>query len=209
MRSIRRASLAPLLLLSGLLAAPAAAQYAEIGITGGYSRFTNSRIAEFTQFGGGGTSYDIDNGIRIGVRMSFDLKEFFAHELAYAWQRSGLTQTEFGEGFSESLDLGSMSAHNYYYSLVAHATRQGSVVRPFVSGGGGFTSFVPPGGSALRGGGQTKFGYTYGAGLKFKLSDRYGFRLDVRDHVTSKPFFQDVPGRLHNVETSGTFSWLF
>jgi hypothetical protein len=63
------------------------------------------------------------------------------------------------------------------------------------------SSFTYPGYSAFSRG-DTKFGYNYGAGIKFLLTDKYGLRFDVRDHVTGKPFFDNLEGRLHNVETS-------
>jgi opacity protein-like surface antigen len=199
------------LALGSFFAVSAAAQYAEIGITGGYSRFREGEIGSFGSFGGVVDTYELGNGIRIGGRMSFDFRGFFAHEIAYSWQRAKLriaTDDPISGTFTSG-EIGTSSIHNYYYNFVAHATRRDSRIRPFVTGGGGMSSFVPPGYSALSGGGDTKFGYNYGAGVKFLLSDRYGIRLDVRDHVTGKPFFRDVPGRLHNVETSATFSFLF
>ncbi len=199
----------PALLLL-VIAAALPAQYAEMGITGGYGRFRDGELASFGQFGGGSERFELDGGVRIGFRMSFDLRSYFAHELAYSWQRAGFRiATVADTGATLGTQQSSSSIHNYYYNLVAHATPRDSRVRPFVTGGGGFSSFVPPGASALSGQGDTKFGYNYGAGIKFLLSDRYGLRFDVRDHVTGKPFFRDLDGRLHNIETSATFSFLF
>jgi opacity protein-like surface antigen len=145
--------------------------------------------------------------MRIGARMSFDFRGYFAHELAYAWQR-----TKFRVATDDTNTLtvseSNTSIHNYYYNFVAHATHRGSRVRPFITGGGGMSSFTYPGYSAFSRG-DTKFGYNYGAGIKFLLTDKYGLRFDVRDHVTGKPFFDNLEGRLHNVETSATFSFLF
>ena len=203
-----RAVAIPFFLLA--LGFPASAQYAEMGITGGYSRFRDGELASFALFGGGSESYELDGGIRVGFRMSFDFRRYFAHEIAYNWQRAKFriaTVTE--EGASTGILESNSSIHHYYYNFVAHATPRDSRVRPFVTGGGGFSSFVPPGASALSGQGDTKLGYNYGAGVKFLLSDRYGLRFDIRDHVTGKPFFQGLDGRLHNIETSATFSFLF
>jgi hypothetical protein len=198
----------PLILL--FCGAPASAQYAEMGITGGYGMFRDGELASFGVFGGGSERYELDDGIRVGFRMSFDFRGYFAHEIAYNWQRAKfrIATVEDG-GLTNGVAESSSSIHNYYYNFVAHMTPRDTVVRPFVTAGGGFSSFLPPGASALSGRGDTKFGYNYGAGIKFLLSDRYGLRFDVRDHVTGKPFFRDLPGRLHNVETSATFSFLF
>lgn len=195
-------------LLAMISALPLSAQYAEMGITGGYGMLRGGELASFGLFGGGSESYEIDDGIRIGFRMSFDYRGYFAHEIAYNWQRSKFRIVTDAADTREVFET-STQVHNYYYNFVVHATPRDTRVRPFVTAGGGFSSFVPPGASALSGQGDTKFGYNYGAGIKFLLSDRYGLRFDVRDHITGKPLFQDLPGRLHNVETSATFSFLF
>ena len=195
--------------LAAVFCSPAAAQYAEMGISGGYSRFQDGEIASFGGFGGFREAYELGDGIRIGARMSFDYRAYFAHELAYSWQRAKFRiTTDDPATQSSSVSETGSNIHNYYYNFVAHATRRGSRVRPFVTGGGGMSSFVPPGASGLSRG-QTKFGYNYGAGIKFLVTNRYGIRFDVRDHITGKPFFRDSPGRLHNLETSATFSFLF
>ena len=99
--------------------------------------------------------------------------------------------------------------HNYYYNFVVHATPRDSRVRPFVTGGVGGAAFIPPGYSSFQVQGQTKLGYNYGAGVKFLVTDHYDFRLDVRDHATGKPFFNNTDGMLHSIETSMTVSFLF
>lgn len=178
-------------------------------MTGGYSLFRDGEIGEFGSFGGVRQVYELGDGIRIGGRMSFDYRGYFAHEMAYSWQRAKFRVTT-DDPITNTSSIGetSSSIHNYYYNFVAHATRRDSRVRPFVTGGGGMSSFVPPGASALSRG-QTKFGYNCGAGIKFLVTNRYGIRFDVRDHITGKPFFSDSTGRLHNLETSATFSFLF
>lgn len=201
---MRAAVLVSLLTLgSGL---QAHAQYAEIGVSVGYSRFQDGEFYDVSSTSGFRETYSYGNGVRVGARMSFDYRGYFAHEVAYSWQRAPFRVETVEEGAS-SLSETSSNLHHYYYNFVAHATRRDSRVRPFVTGGGGVSSFVPPGFSALSRG-VTKFGYNYGAGVKSLLTDRYGLRFDVRDHVTGKPFFREA-GRLHNVETSATFSFLF
>ena len=98
-----------------------------------------------------------------------------------------------------------MAIHNYYYNLIAHATRPAPPVRPFVTGGVGGSAVVPPSSSGFSAPGETKAGYNYGGGIKFLLSEEYGIRFDVRDQVTGKPFFRDTAGKLHNLEMSMTF----
>jgi opacity protein-like surface antigen len=192
------------------LGLPASAQEAEIGITGGYGLLRQGQLASFGGSEGGSTLVEYTDGIRIGARMSFDFRGYFAHEVSYAWQRSKFRETTNSDmNRTQTVSETSSQIHNYSYNFTAHATRRDSRVRPFVTGGVGATAFIPPGYSALQVRGQTKLGYNYGAGVKFLLSDKYGIRFDVRDHSTGKPFFSNTNGRLHIIETSMTVSYLF
>ena len=183
------------------MVATAAAQSAEIGVSVGRSNFSDRGIGSITSFEAGQTAVTLDNGIRIGARLALNTGYFFGQEFSYSYQDSGLT---FGGGPADS-----MTVQNVYYNFVVHATPDGSPVRPFGTGGVGVSVFFPPGLSSLSGGGQNKFGYNFGGGLKFKLNPIFGLRLDVRDHVTGKPFgLAGASGRLHNVEYSATFSLL-
>jgi opacity protein-like surface antigen len=197
---MRRAAIATILWMLGTV--PVFGQGAEIGLTVGWGNFTNSTIGTSQEFADEPSAYTVDDGVRIGSRMDLNTGSFIGHEFSYAWQRSNLKIS--GQSF------GSMSIHNIYYNFLLHATPEGSAVRPFITGGAGVSVFNPPGVSSFSGYGDNKFGYNYGAGLKFKVTDSYGLRLDVRDHVTGKPFdLPDNSGRLHNLEISAGFSLLF
>ncbi len=203
--------------LVALLAVPATPQSAELGITGGYGAFgdnslsvagirdTMADIAREVR-----EEYTISNGVRVGGRMVFNTMAFIGHEVSYAYQHANLNFLSSGEGASESGDLGAVRSHHMYYNLALHALPTGMPVRPFVTGGGGFSSFFLPGISSFSGYGDTKFGYNYGGGVKFNFF-MYGIRFDVRNHVTGKPFGRYLPnvdGTLNNLEFSMTFSLL-
>jgi opacity protein-like surface antigen len=197
---MRKAAIATILLM--LAAVPVFGQGAEIGLSVGWGNFTNNSIGRTQEFADDPAEYTLDDGVRIGTRMALNSGTFIGHEFSYAWQKSSLKIL--GD------DFGGMSIHNIYYNFVLHATPEGSAVRPFVTGGGGVSVFNPPGVSSFSGAGDNKFGYNYGAGVKIKVTDTYGIRLDVRDHVTGKPFdLPDNGGRLHNLEISAGFSLLF
>ncbi len=177
-------------------------QGAEVGVTAGWSSFSNGKIGEFPSFGGPSSEAALANGPRIGARLAINSWAFLGHEFSYSWQGTELR--------IDGQDQGGMSIQNFYYNFVVHALPEGSGVRPFVTAGAGFSSFFPPGVSSLSGRGETKFGVNFGAGLKVRLSERFGIRFDVRDHVTKVPFdLVNRPGSLHNVEYSAGFSLLF
>ena len=194
------------------LATTAMPQSLELGISSGYGVLNDNSLsaAEYAEFGGR-EEFTISNGVRVGGRMAFNPRTYIGHEVAYSYQHAGLgLLTDDPEGSSNS-DLGSVKAHHMYYNLVAHATPEGTIVRPFVTGGGGFSSFFLPGVSSFSGYGNTKFGYNYGGGVKLNFF-LYGIRFDVRNHVTGKPFGEYLPnvsGTLNNLEFSMTFSFLF
>ncbi|MDA1313163.1 MAG: outer membrane beta-barrel protein [Acidobacteria bacterium] len=190
------------IVLCAVSAATASAQSAELGLTVGRSVLNSSGIGSLTSFEAGTTPAGLGDGVRIGARWVTNSWVFLGHEFSYAYQRSSL---KIGDQPARG-----MTVQNMYYNFVAHATPEGTVVRPFATAGVGVSVFFPPGASSLSGGGDNKFGYNYGGGLKFKLTDKFGLRFDVRDHVTGKPFkLPDASGRLHNVEYSSTFSLLF
>lgn len=204
--------------MGALLALPASPQSAELGISGGYGIIGDSTIAFSEIFNAPGAGspatgprdeYNLSSGIRVGARMALNTRAFLGHELSYAFQNTSLGFLADGASGGEA-DLGRVAVHNMYYNFVLHGTPTRTPIRPFVTGGGGFSSFFLPNVSSFSGRGNTKFGYNYGGGVKFNFF-KYGIRLDVRNHVTGKPFDQFLPnveGNLNNIEVSMTFSLL-
>lgn len=194
-----------------LLALPATPQSAELGISGGYGSLGDNSLSVFTVADSAvREEYTLSNGVRVGGRMAFNSRAFIGHEISYSYQHANFSFLASDGELSGTQDFGAVRAHHMYYNLVAHATPTGTRIRPFVTGGGGFSSFFLPGISSFSGYGNTKFGYNYGGGLKFNFF-MYGIRFDVRNHVTGKPFGQYLPnvqGKLNNMEFSMTFSLL-
>ncbi|MDE0123563.1 MAG: outer membrane beta-barrel protein [Bryobacterales bacterium] len=195
-----------------LLAPPAQPQSAELGISGGYGSLGDNSVSEIVQVGNAAQTeeFNLSNGIRIGGRMAFNSRAFFGHEVSYSYQHARLSYIARGPEVSGTQEYGAVRSHHMYYNLVLHATPTDTRLRPFVTGGGGFSSYFLPGISSFSGYGNTKFGYNYGGGLKINFFP-YGIRFDVRNHVTGKPFGQYIPnveGTLKNLEISMTFSLL-
>jgi len=200
-----------LLICSALLVAlalPAFPQSAEFGISAGYGSIGGNDISvSEIPATGSSASYTIRNGVRVGGRMGFNSRRFFGHEASYAYQHSGLDLQSSGPEGTENADLGAVRSHHFYYNALLHAAPTGFPIRPFVTGGGGFSSFFLPGIPSFSGYGSTKFGYNYGGGIKLNFY-QYGIRFDVRNHVTGKPFgnyLPNVQGTLNNTEFSVTF----
>jgi opacity protein-like surface antigen len=164
---------------AGLLLAASAvvshAQVAEFGIGLGANRVGSRDI---------GSGYSLDDGWRLNFRMTINNWRFFGQEFGYAYNRTKLM-------FAEQ-DQGGMAIHQGFYNFLVYATPEGSRVRPFATGGGHFSNFVPPGASATQGQGDNKFGTNYGAGIKVRATEKFLFRVDYRQYMQGKPF--DLPG---------------
>jgi opacity protein-like surface antigen len=189
---MKKISLLAFVLFSG----PAWAQSGEFYFSAGQSLLSNAGIGS-TSATGTKDDFKLDDGFRFGFRFGFNTYGRFGHEIQYAYNRSHLLQNGF--------DLGGMAIHQAGYNFLVYATKDSARIRPFVTGGGHFNNYVPPGSSAASGGGSTKFGLNYGAGVKYKLTSLFALRFDVRRYDTPKPNFGLLQreGWLHQVEVSG------
>ena len=194
--------LAVFTIVAALVVPGAAAQSGEATLFFGRAQISNGDLGVF---GLGAQEVRLTDGWRAGLRLGLNSGDHTGHELTYAFERHNL---EIG-----SAEESRARAHQFFYNFVFHATRRAAAIRPFVTAGLGYTSFSSGGGGIFQdAGGQNKFGYGYGGGLKVKMSRLFGLRFDVRDHVIQKPNFLDlasVEGRLHSIEYSAGFSLLF
>lgn len=146
----------------------------------------------------------LTDGFKTGGRITLG-SGLLAHEISYGFERHNLEIN----GQKDSVS----TIHQLFYDLVVHILPGASTVRPFVVGGVGAARFVPGDSELLQlASGETKLGWNYGGGVKVKLAPMFGVRFDVRDHVTSKPNFLELPnvsGKLHNLEISGGVSLFF
>ena len=150
-------------------------QVAEFAVSGGQSIIRSSSL---------GSGYSLADGYRIAFRLTLNRWAYFGQEFGYAYNRSKL---EFQPAGGVKENLGGMAIHQGHYNFLVYATPEGKAIRPFATGGGHFSNFVPPGASAAQGQGSTKFGVNYGAGVKVKLTERFQLRFDIRQFLTGKP----------------------
>jgi opacity protein-like surface antigen len=167
------------------LAAPAArAQYMEFWFNGGQSIFTNNNLGTGAQVGGREDDVTLGDGFRWSLRFDFNGESLLGQEIQYAYSRA---QLQFRSNGNVLVEQG-MAVHTASYNMLLHANHEGNRFRPFVTGGIGFSTYTPPGASALSGGGDTKYGFNYGAGLKVRVAGPWAVRFDIRQYTTPKPF---------------------
>ena len=176
-------------LLAGTFVAAGNAQVAEFAISGGVSKLDNKDLGE---------GYSLDDGWRLAFRLTLNNWAYFGQEFGYAYNR---TELLFNQGGQEG-SFGGMAIHQGFYNFLAYATPEGKIIRPFVTGGGHFSNFVPPGASATQGQGSNKFGVNYGGGVKVRLGEKFQVRFDLRQFITGKPFDLPAGGALRQTEAS-------
>src|SRR4051794_16186216 len=166
-------------------AAVSSAQVGEVSLSFGDSIFKDNILGSTTDLSGL-NQFKVGDGFRITARLTLNTKRFIGHEFGYGYSRSKLALVN-------APDNASMPIHQGFYDFLLYATPEGAPIRPFVAGGGQFSTFVPPGASATYGTGTTKYGGNFGAGVKVKLNSMFAIRVDARDYVTTKPF--DLAGK--------------
>ncbi len=175
------------------------AQLGELSISAGKSTMRNNVLGTQRDLTGQTLEYKSETDFRLGFRFTFNSYRFFGHEIGYAYNRGKFKVTT-----TPPAEVG-MPVHQGMYNFLAYGTPEGSTMRPFITGGVHFSTFYPPGTGVFSGNGVTKFGYNYGAGLKFRLSSLLMMRLDARNYTTGKPFgesFPDQTGFLNQLEIS-------
>lgn len=188
----------------GALTVAAKAQSLEVGVHGGAIRLDNSTIGSVPTSIVEPFNYQpisLRDGFRVGFRITLNSQIYTGHELGYAYNRTALRY------YNDPTSDQGMAIHQGFYNFLGYLTKDTKPVRPFATVGAHFNNYVPPGASVTSGGGSTKFGFNYGAGVKVKVSSKYGVRFDVRQYQNTKPF--DLPNRtglLKMTEISAGFS---
>ena len=171
----------------------------EAAVSGGVSHIQSNviGIAAISADSRTFSNVKLNDGFRLGFRMSVNPFSHLGFEVGYAYNRSKLHFD--GPPVSET----GFGIHQGFADALFHFTKEGSRVRPFVAGGLQFSNFVPPGASAQNGQGENKFGVNYGGGVKVRVKENWQVRFDLRQYETGKPFsLPGASGRLLQDEIS-------
>jgi len=180
-------------------------QMGEVWFDAGESILQNSSLGT-TNALGSPNDFQLDNGFRFGFRADFNTQGIFGHEIQYAYSRTALQENQ------PTPAKQGMAIHEGGYNFLVYATKEGTRIRPFGTAGVQFENFVPPGSSAASGGGNTKYGFNYGGGVKVRLTSMFAVRLDLRQYTSGKPFgseFLQQSGWFRQNEISAGFGIYF
>jgi len=193
----------------------------EASVSGGQSVFPAKSATIGEDPANPGSPYKMKDGFRLGFRLTLNSWRFMGHEFGYAYSRTGIqTPAQFIDSRTGAsvpaatpgavmipAASTSLPSHQGFYDFLVYAAPEGFRVRPFAAGGVQFTAFSQPG--AYYGNRETKYGINYGGGLKVKLKENWGIRLDVRQYNMGKPFkLANASGRLLMWEFSGGVAFL-
>jgi hypothetical protein len=190
------------------LAPLCAAQEWEIGAMAGYGFTPTSTISN----GSGSVDAGLKSGPVFGATLASNDYRWLGGEATYLYRMGDLKLS------GSAKDAGGFGAHTQFgdFRLLVHFAERGSPVRPFVAGGGGVAVYTGTGQessgqplnsfAALTATRQLKPMVSAAAGVKVRISQHVGLRLEVRDLMTPFPdqVIAPVPGTtaggwLHNV----------
>jgi hypothetical protein len=179
----------PLALVALTFSGAAFAQNAEFWFNAGESIYENRSLGAADPVLGTPNDFQLgQSGFRFGFRGDLDPGDHLGYELSYAY--SNMTLNYLGAS------QGGGNVHTVAGDVLWHFIKRDSRVRPFVMGGIGFSTFVPPGGSLNSGGNSSEFLVNYGVGVKVKAFSKFGrdwgFRADLDQfQYFGKPFGGD------------------
>jgi opacity protein-like surface antigen len=166
-------------------------------------------------------NYTLQDGFRLTLRMTLNSWRFMGHEFGYGYNHTsvaapattvtgGVTGLPSQPGtITQTIPAQTIGvpAHQGFYDFLVYAAPEGFRIRPFVAGGVQFTAFSQPG--SYYGNRETKYGINYGAGVKLKVKEPWGLRVDARQYNMGKPFnLPNHTGRLLMWEFSGGISFM-
>jgi len=157
----------------------------EIGVMGGFGTATNMTATA----GGTSASAGFRPGAGVGALLGRNGPHWFGGEFRYLFLFDSL---KVSQGGTEATFSG--RSHLVHYDLLLHARPERSPIRPFIAGGGGFRWIEGTGAqqvfqplsqfALLTHTREIVALISAGAGVKFRLSSRLNFRMEVRDYIS-------------------------
>ncbi len=138
-----------------------------------------------------------ENGIKIGIRGTVNLKEHWGAEGTYSFSSNGLQVTRV---LPAAVQTYGVHLHQLTGNALYFFTAKDRSFRPFITAGVGLSRYSPTSDAKLTAAqnflGQpavlastSSFNFNFGGGIETRPWDHFGVRLDLRDHLTAIPRF--------------------
>lgn len=191
------------ILLLAMCAGTAAAQSSEdvqsraIWVNVGGSLIGSNYIGTPQLTGGGADDLNLKGGALFTVRFDLSQGDHIGHEFQYLNSR---TQVQYN--YEPGAPQQGAAINQGDYNFLGYINKKESRTRVFGTVGAGLVHFARPSDSGIgcesqnwtvasqppTTAGNNKSEFNYGGGAMFRLTHRYGFRLDVRQYLSSKPW---------------------
>lgn len=187
-----------LLLLTLISCSTLCAQSTELWLTTGPSVLFNRYLGSSDP---AGQAHDtsLGEGYQVGLRFDYNSSGHLGHELYYAFNHTSLIDRT--DSIIGPEDDNAMAIHQGGYNLLYYVkrTNEAASERLFVTAGVHASDFVLPSAAGLLPS-SVRPGFNVGVGLKFKVSQLFGARVELRQYETAKPDFggllKNSPGGL-------------
>ena len=183
-----------------LASTAARAQNSLVYVTAGGTTLGDAR--SFTEPGGivpYNTGYASGGGGNVGFEMPLKKSQIFGLEFSYGFSQNNLKLTNDSTNPTTTKSYG-LRDNRFGGGLVVHSPSTYHNVRPYFVAGAEYDHYSPTS-AAQSLATTTGFGYYptaklssegdggvyFGGGIDYKLTEKVGLRLDVRDHVTPSP----------------------
>jgi hypothetical protein len=137
------------------------------------------------------------NGVKIGVRGTVNVREHWGVEGTYSFSDNGLQVTQTAPASVQNFGV---HLHQFTGNALYFFDARDKSIRPFVLAGLGVSRYSPTSDAKVAAAqdflGQpavitatSTFDFNFGGGIESRPWDHFGLRLDFRDHVTAIPRF--------------------
>jgi opacity protein-like surface antigen len=208
-----------------LIAAVGKAQTSSVFVTGGGNRLSDARSFDeaFIPYQ---TTYAAGGGANLGFELPLKRSKIFGLELSYGYSQNNLELTYENSPTLPVTKSYGLRDNRFSGDLVVHSPSTFRGIRPYAVVGAEYDRFSPSS-AAVALANTTGFAYApvakltsegdggvnFGGGLDYNVTEKWGVRLDVRDHVTTSPTlglpygitpssnaFFPISGNAHNIQ---------
>ena len=175
------------------------AQNSLVFVTGGGSKIGDARSFEeaFIPYQ---SSFAAGGGGNVGLELPLKKSNIFGVEVSYGLSRNNLELTNENTPSLPVTTSYGLRDNRFSGDLVAHSPSTFRGIRPYGVVGGEYDRFSPTSAAVALGNtvgfayapvakltSQGTGGVNFGGGLDYNLTEKWGVRIDVRDHITSSP----------------------